>query len=514
MIRDDERTHGPVRRTERPRVIYRPPESTYRVPVALRIAPPRRRPGPALLIVVALVVVAVGVAFTARTVVGPSVSGRVAGGEAPGETSGETSAIAGPDVMVPPAIRPSVPGFVSTLRGIADDTVSLTANGEPIELEPGGQFRIHLPQGVTSVALEATDGAGTANTTAVVVTDQPEPPAYPQTRAVHVRAIDWINPVVHDAVVALARSGQINAVQLDIKDEVGEIGYDSDVALADTVGATASAYYDARAALDELHALGVRVIGRIVCFLDPLMGGWAWSQGRSDMVVLDGAGATPLANNYGAAAFSNVANAEVRQYQMDLAVEGAELGFDEILYDYVRRPEGDLAEMTFEGLEIPPEVQVARFVADTNALLEPLGVELGVSVFGISASRPLPTAQDIGLLAPNVDYVSPMVYPSHWGAGEYGVANPNGQPYDIVKASLDDFERLIAGSGAAMVPWLQDFDYGGLAYGPDQVRAQIQATYDAGGEGFLLWNAYSDYTLSALDPVFPPNEAAPAPSGD
>jgi hypothetical protein len=157
--------------------------------------------------------------------------------------------------------------------------------------------------------------------------------------------------------------------------------------------------------------------------------------------------------------------------------------------------------MQFPGLTMPPEVAVARFVADTRAQLQGTDALLGVSVFGISASRPEPTAQDIGLLAPNVDYVSPMVYPSHWGSGEYGVPDPVRQPAEIVTASLSDFERLVAGSGAAVVPWLQDFDSGSVIYGPAEVRAQIDAARATGSDGFLLWNPNSLYTADALDPL-------------
>lgn len=445
-----------------------------------------------------MVVVAVGAGFAGRRwLAGADITGQVA---SPDDAAGEASHV-GPEVMVARSTRPSTPGDVSTLRGIADGAVSLTANGEPIALQPGGLFRIHLPQGLNALRLSATDALGNTTAVDVDVTGRPVPPTYPYTVAVHVRAEDWANPAIHDTVVRLAQEGRINAVQLDIKDETGLIGYDSEVPLADEVGATSMPWYEPDAALAELHGLGVRVIGRIVCFLDPTMSSWAWAQGRGEMVVLNGAGTAPLANNYGAAAFSNVANPEVRQYQIDLAREAAELGFDDILYDYVRRPEGDLTEMTFTGMDVPPEVAVATFVADTNHVLEPLEVALGVSVFGISASRPYPTAQDVGLLAPVVDYVAPMVYPSHWGPGEYGVADPNNQPYDIVLASLRDFERQMTGSGAAMVPWLQDFDYGGRAYGDAEVRAQIEAAAAAGGEGFLLWNATSQYSIEALDPL-------------
>ena len=125
-----------------------------------------------------------------------------------------------------------------------------------------------------------------------------------------------------------------------------------------------------------------------------------------------------------------------------------------------------------------------------------------MSVFGISATRPEAIGQDIGLLAPIVDYVAPMVYPSHWGPGEYGVADPVRQPADIVTASLTDFQRRIAGSGAALTPWLQDFTDVGVPYGPVEVRAQIDAATTVGTRGFLLWNPGSTYHAEAL-PVLP-----------
>ena len=407
---------------------------------------------------------------------------------------------AGPRVRVPAEIAPSVPGFVSTLRGLVDGATSLTANGNPVVLEPGGSFTTYIAQGVTAVDVVATNAAGEATAVTVGVTATPRPSEYPLTAAVHVRASEWSDEAVHQQILAMIGAGTINAVELDIKDEAGEVGYASSVAFAGTTGAIRS-HYDARAAIDELHQLGARAIGRIVCFLDPVAAGWAWANGRPDMIVLDGTGTAPLDNNYGTAAFTNVANADIRQYQIDLATEAVALGFDEILYDYVRRPEGDMANMQFPGLDASPDVTVARFVATTNDELAPSGARLGVSVFGIAATRPAAIGQDIGLLAPNVDYVSPMVYPSHWGPGEYGVADPVRQPAEIVSASLADFERVVAGSGAAVVPWLQDFSAGGVTYGTAEVRAQIDAATAAGSRGFLLWNPTSTYHADALSPI-------------
>ena len=139
-------------------------------------------------------------------------------------------------------------------------------------------------------------------------------------------------------------------------------------------------------------------------------------------------------------------------------------------------------------------------MADTDARLEPTGALLGVSVFGISATRPEPTAQDVTSSPRTSTTSSPMVYPSHWGSGEYGVPDPVRQPADIVARSVADFERLVAPGGTAVVPWLQDFSSGDVAYGPAEVRTQIDAARASGVEGFLLWNPNSTYSIDALDP--------------
>jgi hypothetical protein len=103
-------------------------------------------------------------------------------------------------------------------------------------------------------------------------------------------------------------------------------------------------------------------------------------------------------------------------------------------------------------------------------------------------------------MAQLVDYVAPMVYPSHWGPNEYGVADPNSSPYDIVFRSLSEFQRQVEGSDATVLGWLQDFSLG-VDYGEAEVRAQIDAAADAGVLDFLLWDAATTYTESALDAI-------------
>jgi hypothetical protein len=124
---------------------------------------------------------------------------------------------------------------------------------------------------------------------------------------------------------------------------------------------------------------------------------------------------------------------------------------------------------------------------------------LGASVFGVALTSPRSVAQDIPRMAEHVDYVAPMVYPSHWGPGEYGVAHPNAQPYDITFRSLDAYRRALEGTGAGVVAWLQDFSLG-VPYGPEQVRAQIRAAEDAGVEDWLFWDAAVTYTAGGMPP--------------
>jgi hypothetical protein len=100
-------------------------------------------------------------------------------------------------------------------------------------------------------------------------------------------------------------------------------------------------------------------------------------------------------------------------------------------------------------------------------------------------------------MAAELDYVAPMVYPSHWARGEYGVADPNADPRAIVQRSLVDFQRAVAGTGARVVPWLQDFSLG-VPYGPAQVRAEIDAARSDDIDEFLLWDPEVTYTAAAL----------------
>jgi peptidoglycan/xylan/chitin deacetylase (PgdA/CDA1 family) len=375
--------------------------------------------------------------------------------------------------------------------GTVEDGATLRANGRRVRVVDGRFTLRYATPPPRPVILSAVDAVGNGIRWRMPVTLVPRLPRVP-VRAVHVSADGWADSKLRQGVLRLIEQGRINAVELDLKDEGGIVGWPADVPYGREIGAVKN-IYDLRAAVGLLHSKGVRVIGRLVAFRDPVHAQAAWAAGDRDQLVQ-----TPDGGRYsGYGGFTNFASPEVRRYNIAVAVAAAKLGVDEVLYDYVRRPDGPISSMVFPGIRGTPERSIVNFLAETRRALRPYGTFLGASVFGVAATRPLEVAQDIPAMARQVDYISPMVYPSHWAPGEYDVADPNGQPYDIVRRSVEDFERKVDGTGARVVPWLQDFSLG-RTYGPDEVRAQIRGTKDAGIREFLLWDPAVTYTEVAM----------------
>jgi hypothetical protein len=392
------------------------------------------------------------------------------------------------------------PAKAYTLTGTVDDAKALKVDDKDVAINDG-KFSVNYDHAPESAHVVATDAAGnvTDQTVSVAV-------SYPSMRAVHMTGLAWAYKPLHDPVIQLLKDHKIDTIELDIKDEDGAVFYKSGVALANESGATKNTPVDLAAAVKEVHDLGGKLVGRIVAFRDPMLARWAAKNGHMAYDIQDKSGNPYSAGTYGAASFTNFANADVKQYNIDLAVEAAKAGFDSIMYDYIRRPEahpasGGLAGQVFPGMgDTDPQDSIANFLGEAEPAVHAAGAKLGAAVFGISSFTPSSVAQNIPKMAQHLDFISPMVYPSHWGPNEYSVGpNPNAVPYDIVKRSLMDFNRQVLGTKCVIIPWLQDFTLGSPAYGPEQVKAQIKAAHDDGINSFLLWNASAHYTASALD---------------
>lgn len=397
-----------------------------------------------------------------------------------------------PEIELPTSLDPVPIDQPVTVSGRVEEGVELLYDGQPIE-ERDGEFSVEFPSPPTgALPFEAIDEAGNRTAASVVV-----PVQYPDgSKAAHVSTAAWANDELRTGVIDLIDRGLIDTVQLDLKDESGTIGYDSQLPKAQEIGAVRPDI-DLAEAVADLESRGVRVIGRLVAFRDPVYAAAAWEAGDADQVLQTPEGG--MLATYGG--FTNFAHEEVRRYNLDIALEAVSLGVDDILWDYIRRPEGEPSSMVVPGLVGPSSESVASFLAETHAELRAEGAYQGASVFGIAAAAGDSIAQDVPAMAKVVDYIAPMIYPSHWGPGMYRVDNPITQPYDITYKSLEDFQRITAGTGVRILPWLQDFTLYGVPYGPAEVKAQIDAAADLGIHGFLLWNPNVRYTADALTPI-------------
>jgi hypothetical protein len=398
-----------------------------------------------------------------------------------------------PKLTVAPPTAPVRIKAPVVLRAVADPDATVTAAGGEVQKDGDG-FTVRYPAPPLGGAkVTATDAAG--NRTEQVV---PVRTRYPDNiRAVHMTGRAWAYSGLRVPVITMIKQHRINAVQLDIKDEDGVVNYPTNVPLARSVGARAS-FYQAKATTDYLHRMGVRVIGRIVAFNDPKLSSWAVAHKKMDWVIQNPDG-TKYLYGYNKTGFTNFASPQVRAYNEALAVEAIKAGFDDVVYDYVRRPDGPIAKMRFPGLKGQPEDMIVRFLAETQAMIRPLGGSLGAAAFAQASTRPKSTAQNIAKMARHLDVVIPMDYPSHWTPGEYGVPDPYVGAYDIVRRSLVDWRKQVIGTGCVVVPWLQDEDYKG-DYTPAKVREQIQGARDNGIPGWLMWSAAARYQASAYTP--------------
>jgi len=305
------------------------------------------------------------------------------------------------------------------------------------------------------------------------------------------------------ALIDLATRTEVNAFVIDLKDATGYVSYATEVMTAREAGADQEIRIrDLVGLLERLQVAGIYPIARIVVVKDPLL-----IRARREWAVQDTAGGVWVDGN--GSLWANMHDQRVWDYHVDLAKEAAAVGFPEIQWDYVRfadAPPEHLLRATYPGADGRRRRDVIEgFLEYARAELEDSGVAMTLDVFGATTS----SSTDIGIgqywenFIGSVDVAQPMVYPSHYWEGSFGFQDPNGHPYEIVRAALLSGMRrseAIEGAGASR-PWLQDFTLGEPFYGAPEVRAQIQATYDAGIDEWLLWNAGSRYTEAALAPA-------------
>ena len=306
-------------------------------------------------------------------------------------------------------------------------------------------------------------------------------------------------------LVRLADETEINAFVIDVKDDTGCLLYPSAVPTAEQIGANKCVRAkDAKARLDTLAAHGIYPIARIVVAKDPLL-----AERKAAWSVKDRTTGGLWRDRINIA-WVDAYNDSVWIYSAQLAQEAAQMGFQEVQFDYVRFPDEPRERMAMAIFPAHRAGQTQReavreHVALLKDRLRPFGVPVTFDIFGLTASV---TSGDLGIGQVWEDFVSvadvvlPMVYPSHYYRGAFGYAWPNGQPYHIVRSALTDaLKRSGPLPGSAEIrPFLQAFTLGRRLprYTPFEIREQIRAVEDLGITSWVLWNPRSVYQRGSL----------------
>ncbi len=290
----------------------------------------------------------------------------------------------------------------------------------------------------------------------------------------------------------LVDTTEVNAVVIDVKDFSGRISFPVDDPRLIKIGSAQNRISDVKDFIMRLHEKNIYVIARISSFQDSFL-----IKNHPELSVKTRSGA--IWQDYKGVKWLDAGAQPVWDYLVAIGEQSYALGFDELNFDYIRYPsDGNLEDISYSWSNGRTRREVMHdFFLYLREQLASTSVPLSADLFGLTTS----SNDDLGIgqvltdALPYFDYVSPMVYPSHFSTGYLGFEKPAIHPYDVVKfAMMTAVNRVIAASSSPskLRPWLQAFDLG-ATYTPAMVRAQIQATNDVGLSSWMLWDAACIY---------------------
>jgi hypothetical protein len=368
-------------------------------------------------------------------------------------------------------------------------------------------------------------GCAPGNTEAVSeeVPTQTETPAEDTTEETSFDPVDWkaSHPKVRglyitgptagsermNEIIQLIDDTELNAVVIDVKDDNGNITFSMEGNDAVTALDACVPYItDMPELMKTLKEHDIYTIARIPCFKDPTL-----AAGKPELALCKPDG-SPIVDGKGVA-WVNPCKKEVWEYLVGIATSCKEVGFDEVQFDYVRFPVGEDAEAADYGEEVTPEnkhTYIEGFLSYASKELHAIDMPVTADLFGTVIGNPIDieqVGQDYAALSTTADVLCPMIYPSHYGPGNFNLAVPDAAPYETILAALEGSKKELSSvkeeDCAVIRPWLQAFSapwvQGHISYGGDEIRAQIQAVYDAGYEEWILWNAKCNYTSDGLE---------------
>ncbi len=362
-------------------------------------------------------------------------------------------------------------------------------------------------------------------TTSVPLVPQGRVPTYLETpesvRGIYMTSCVAGSKTLRDKLIHLVDTTELNSLVIDIKTYSGHISFDVSDPLLKPASGGDCFVSDMQDLIDELHAKKIYVIGRIAVFQDMFMVGH-----KPELAVKKSTDKTKVWKDRKGVSWIDAGSKEHWDYIIALAKESRKIGFDELNFDYIRFPsDGDMKDIYYPKSEGKTKSGVIEsFFSYLHNEIKDTGAKMSADLFGMTTTNidDLSIGQVLERALPYFDYIAPMVYPSHYPNGFANLGDPNKHPYEVVKYAMDGaVRRTIATSTLArlsvesiasttpklypkesfdklkMRPWLQDNNYP-VPYTAEMVRAQIQATYDAGLNSWMLWNASNRYTREAL----------------
>ncbi|MCA9835043.1 MAG: hypothetical protein KC435_13905 [Thermomicrobiales bacterium] len=315
----------------------------------------------------------------------------------------------------------------------------------------------------------------------------------------------YFNPLISNtpeiiaSFIQIAQTTEVNAVVIDIKEKA--VYFDTGNTLFHEANMVLP-ILDLPTLLTQFHESDIYCIARLVVFKDS-----AIAELHPEYAVRD-AYTGGLWRDQNGSAWVNPLHEEMWEANIALAEEAIRLGFDEVQYDYIRFPtDGDMTRADFGKPvgEDDREAAIEGFLQRSRDRIILLGGRQSADIFGYTTvvDNDLGIGQNLDELAPSVDYLSPMIYPSHWPDGSlWGIpGHPNDYPYLTVQISMSSAVAQLQGNTRKFRPWLQDFGLPGMyTYGAPEVAAQIQALRDVGINSWLIWSPANYYHISAFAP--------------
>jgi hypothetical protein len=304
---------------------------------------------------------------------------------------------------------------------------------------------------------------------------------------------------LRESALSLIKDTELNALVIDLKGDMGRVSFKSTTPLAAEVGAQKIiTIKNIKSLVSDLHAKGIYTIARIVVFKDDPL-----ASAKPDLAIRTANGT--IWKDREGLAWCNPFSKTVWDYNIDLAVEAARAGFDEIKFDYVRFPDTPGLNYPLPNTEENRVGAISGFLAEARRRLTPYNVFLAADIFGYVAWNTNDThiGQKLENLAVDLDYMSPMLYPSGFQFGIPGYLNPVQHPYHIVYLSLEKAKQRTGLSALRFRPWLQafrDYAFDKTPFQGEQIRAQIDAADNFGSDGWMLWNPRNVYTRDGLRP--------------